>query len=629
MPPRMTTQSACRSTDVPRGERTGGRTGRGGERTGEPRGRDYTYKEFLACHPKEYDGKGGFIVYSRWIEKIESVQDMSGYGNDQKLKYTAGSFISKALTRWNFHIRTQGRETIVGMACEDFKSLMREEFCSNNKMQKLETELWNHAMVRAGHAAYTNRFHELARLVHHLVTLENRRIERDRNEKDDNKRTRTRNAFSIAANPLSREYIGAAPKCENCNPHHSPKSPFHACFECNHFGHFAKDCKMAPKMVNLVNARNRMDWLSKHKVEIIFHEKVVRIPLQKGKVLRVIGERPKEKIRHLMGAKAKEHKEKEIAMLRNFSEVFSDDLLGLPPIQEIEFRIELIPRAIPVVKSPYLLAPFEMEELGEHELHLGLILELLKKEKLYVKFSKCEFWLQEVQFLGHVINGDDKLCNARVLALLDGPEDFVVYCDASGLALGCVLMQRGKVITYASRQLKIHEMNYTTHDLELGAVVFSLKIWRHYLYRMKSVIYTDHKSLQHIFSQKELNMRQHRWIELFSDYDCDIRYHLGKANVVADALSTKERIKSKRIRAMNMTLQTSIKDKILAAQKEASDEPSRMQRGLDELIERRSDRELYYLDRIWVPLKGDVRTLIMDKAHTLKYYVHPRADKMY
>ncbi|GJZ28851.1 putative reverse transcriptase domain-containing protein [Tanacetum coccineum] len=122
-------------------------------------------------------------------------------------------------------------------------------------------------------------------------------------------------------------------------------------------------------------------------------------------------------------------------------------------------------------------------------------------------------------------------------------EDFVVYCDASNQRFGCVLMQRGKVIAYASRQLEIHEKNFTSHDLELGAVVFALKIWRHYLYETKSVIYTDHKSLQHIFEQKELNMRQQRWIELFSDYDCEIHYHPGKANVVADVLSRKERVK--------------------------------------------------------------------------------------
>ncbi|GJU09287.1 putative reverse transcriptase domain-containing protein [Tanacetum coccineum] len=220
----------------------------------------------------------------------------------------------------------------------------------------------------------------------------------------------------------------------------------------------------------------------------------------------------------------------------------------------------------------------------------------------------------------------DKLCNAPVLALPNRPEDFVVYCDALGLVLGCVLMQRGKVIAYASRQLKIHEKNYTTHDLELVVVVFALKIWRHYLYGTKRIIYTDHKSRQRIFNQKELNMRQHHWIELFNDYDCKICYHLGKSNVVANALSRKEMIKPRRIRAMNMTLQSSIKDKILEAQEEASNESVGLHRGLDELIERRSDEALYYLDRIWVPLKGDVRTLIMDEAYKSKYPVHLGVD---
>ncbi|GKF05852.1 retrotransposon protein, putative, ty3-gypsy subclass, partial [Tanacetum coccineum] len=151
----------------------------------------------------------------------------------------------------------------------------------------------------------------------------------------------------------------------------------------------------------------------------------------------------------------------------------------------------------------------------EHEEHLKAILELLKKEQLYA--------------------------NAPILALPEGSKDFVVYCDASHKGLGVVLMQRKKVIMYASRQLKVHEKNYTTHDLELGSVVFALKIWRHYLYGTRCTVFTDHKSLQHILDQKELNMRQRHWLELLSDYDCDIRYHPGKANVVADVLSRKER----------------------------------------------------------------------------------------
>ncbi|GJU72632.1 putative reverse transcriptase domain-containing protein [Tanacetum coccineum] len=452
-----------------------------------------------------------------------------------------------------------------------------------------------------------------------------------------------------------------------------------------------------------------MDWLSNHKAEIICHKKVVRIPLLDGKVLRVLGEKPKENMRQLKSAKVSDKKQEEIVVVRDFSVVFPDDLSGLPPLREIE----LIPRATLIAKSPYCLAPSELEELsrqlkelqdkgfiqpssspwgepvlfvkkkdgsfrmcidyrelnkltvknhytlpriddlfdqlqgsqffskidlrsGYHQLrvheddipktafrtryrhfefivmpfgltnaptvfmdlmnrvcrpyldkfvivfiddiliysktrekhvkHLRLVLELLKKEELYAKFSKCEFWLREVQFLRHLINGNginvdpskieavknwkaprtpmevrsflglagyyhrfienfskDKLCNALVLALPNGPEDFVVYCDAPGIGLGCMLMYRGK----------------------------------------------------------------HRWIELFSDYDYEIRNHPGKANVVADALS------------------------------------------LDEIIEQRSNRTLYYLDQIYVPLKGDVRTLVMDEAHKSKYFVHLGADKMY
>ncbi|GJS70706.1 putative reverse transcriptase domain-containing protein [Tanacetum coccineum] len=277
----------------------------------------------------------------------------------------------------------------------------------------------------------------------------------------------------------------------------------------------------------------------------------------------------------------------------------------------------------------------------EHEEHLKIILELLKKEELYAKFSKCEFWIPKVQFLGHVIDnkgihvdpakiesvkdwaspktpteirqflglagyyrrfiegfskiakpmtkltqkkvkfewGDkqeaafqllkQKLCSAPILALPEGSEDFIVYCDASIKGLGAVLMQREKVISYASRQLKIHEKNYTTHDLELGAVVFALKIWRHYLYGTKCTVFTDHKSLQHILNQKELNMRQRRWLELLSDYDCDIRYHPGKANVVADALSRKEREPPLRVRALVMTISLDLPKQILNAQTEA------------------------------------------------------------
>ncbi|GJZ09602.1 putative reverse transcriptase domain-containing protein [Tanacetum coccineum] len=398
-----------------------------------------------------------------------------------------------------------------------------------------------------------------------------------------------------------------------------------------------------------------------HRALIDCYEKIVRIPLPNGKILEVQGERPEKDLRSLACIKADEKKLDDIRVVRDYPEVFPDDLLGLPLVREIEFRIDLIPGASPVVRSPYRLAPSEMLELSnqlkelqekgfirpshspwgapvlfvkkkdgsmrmcidyrelnkltiknryplpriddlfdqlqgaccfskidlrsgyqsvasraseeEHEVHLKTILDLLQKEKLYAKFSKCEFWLQEVQFLGHVVNHDgihvdpskvesvknwktpesqkaplpvaqknktyvwgdkqdeafqilkEKLCNAHVLALPDGPDDFVVYCDASNRLLGAVLMQR--------RQ-------------ELGAVVFALKIWRHYLYGTKSIIYTDHQSLQYIFDQKDLNMRQRRFglDSTHVDYEWEIKYHPGKANVVQDAVEQKRKTQS-------------------------------------------------------------------------------------
>ncbi|GKA78704.1 putative reverse transcriptase domain-containing protein [Tanacetum coccineum] len=257
----------------------------------------------------------------------------------------------------------------------------------------------------------------------------------------------------------------------------------------------------------------------------------------------------------------------------------------------------------------------------EHANHLRIILELLKKEKfqgLHVdpaKIKAVKNWTSPTtptkirQFLGlasyyqrfikdfskiakslteltqknkKYIWGENqesafqllkqKLCEAPILALPEGNDDFIVYCNASHQGLGAVLMQREKVIAYASRQLKPNEENYTTHDLKLGAVVFVLKIWRHYLYGTKYTVFTNHKSLQHTLDQKELNMRQHRWLELLAlaDYDCKIRYHPGKANVIADVLSRKIRIKPLRVRSLVMTIHPNLPSNFTPAKNDST-----------------------------------------------------------
>ncbi|GKA20970.1 putative reverse transcriptase domain-containing protein [Tanacetum coccineum] len=274
------------------------------------------------------------------------------------------------------------------------------------------------------------------------------------------------------------------------------------------------------------------------------------------------------------------------------------------------------------------------KSIKEHEGHLKLILKLLKEEELYAKFSKCEFWLSKAQFLGYVNDSEgihvdpakiesikdwaspktpteirqflglgekaeaafqllnQKLCSALILALPEGSENFVVYCDASYKGLGAVLMQREKVIAYASRQLKVHEKNYTIHDLELGAVVFALKMWRHYLY------------------------------ELLSDYDCEIRYHPGKANVS----------KPLRVRSLVMTIGLNLPKQILSAQSEARKEENFINEDLHVMInklEPRANETLCLNNRSWIPFFGELRALIMHESHKSKYSIHPGSDKMY
>jgi hypothetical protein len=271
----------------------------------------------------------------------------------------------------------------------------------------------------------------------------------------------------------------------------------------------------------------------------------------------------------------------------------------------------------PIHPPPSRCSQIEYSQNEEtHEDHLRLVLQKFQDNQLYAKFSKCEFWLKEVAFLGHIIidggikvypskiseilswkqptyvykirsflglagyykrfiegfskivkpltsllekgkefkwdeacqkcfdEFKEKLTTAPVLIMPEIHKGFDVYCDASHLGLGCVLMQEGKVITYASRQMRKHEKNYHTHDLELVVVVHALKIWRHYMIGNKCKIFMDHKSLKYIFTQKELNLRQRRWFDLIKAYDLEIQYHPGKANVVADTLRRKGQVNS-------------------------------------------------------------------------------------
>nr|GEW75198.1 putative reverse transcriptase domain-containing protein [Tanacetum cinerariifolium] len=369
-----------------------------------------------------------------------------------------------------------------------------------------------------------------------------------------------------------------------------------------------------------------MDRFPNNHAKILCDEKVVHIPID-GETLIIRGDQSKTRLNlisyikteryisrgchifmiQVVEKKSNEKRLEDIHVVKDFPDIFPEDLPGLPPVRQVEFQIDLIPGTMHVDKfvivfiDDILMYSHNEEEHGNH---MRIILELLRNEKfqgLHVDPAKIEAvkdWETPTtttkvrQFLGLAVHYR-RFIEALILALPKGNNDFVVYCVASLQRVGVVLMQKEKFIAYASRQLKPHEENYTTYDLELGAVVFALKIYRHYLYGTNCTVFTDYKSLQHILNQKELNMRQRRWLELLTDYDCEIHYHPGKANVVANALSWKERIKPHRVRSLIMTIHPKLPSQILKAQNEAHKEENvkaENLRGMDKSFEIRLDR---------------------------------------
>nr|GEV16773.1 putative reverse transcriptase domain, ribonuclease H-like domain, aspartic peptidase domain protein [Tanacetum cinerariifolium] len=639
MPPRMRTQSTGRPVVESRGRGTGERVSRCGRGRGPRGGND--------DHVDELNGQGNDqqVGANRGVEGVNgnvkgvnrNVEGVNGVGNHRNVGNQNGNVVNENVQKNVRNVLVN--ENRIGCSYKEFLACNPKEYDATEPKTMQKALQISSALTDE---AIRNRSTKKVEKRENMGEPSN-----DKNGKDDNKRTRTGNAFATTANPTGRENMGAWPnKCKNPTPARG------ACHECGSTDYFRPTCprlnrtqtprENRPNQVAANNegevrgkqgnqARGRafmlgseearqdsnivtsMDWLSKHKAEIICHEKVVRIPLLDGKVLRVLGEKPKEKAKLLMSTKTRDKKQKEIVVVRDFTESpyclapfeleeLSEQLkelqdkgfirpssspwgasvlfvkkkdgpfrmcidyrevnklsvknrYPLPRIDDLfdqlqgsQFFLKINLRSRyhqlrvhedDILKTTFrtryghfefAVMPFDLKgacrtlkvSLGyaqereikaprisfEVQSFLGLagyyrrFIEKFYKiaKSLTILTQKCKTfdWGKEQQFVFQTLK--DKLCNAPVLDILDGSEDFV-YCGASGLGLGCVLMQRGK-------------------------------------------------------------------IELFSDYDCEIRYHLGKVNVVADALSRKEKVKPKRVRAMNMTLQSSIKDKILPAQKE-------------------------------------------------------------
>nr|GEU93466.1 reverse transcriptase domain-containing protein [Tanacetum cinerariifolium] len=612
------------------------------------------YADFMKCQPLNFKGTEGMVGLTRWIEKMESVFQINGCAVENQ-----GEIKKLEIELWNLKVK----ENNVSAYTERFQelTLICTKFVADEteKIDKYVSGLPNN-IYGSVKASKPKTLYETIELANDLMDQKLRTYE----ERQSNNRRKAvqmnhlETTMVTNSRPLKGKMspgstiwgqvrrsrtVGICPRhfARDCrsygnanatnaqrNNEENPKGI--GCFECGATGHFKRDC---PKLKN-------KDW---EKVDAPGWVYVVgnakkRRNSSRDLISNVVTEEERSKGKQL----------EDVPIIRDYPKVFPKDLPGLPSARPVEFQIDLIPGATPVARAPYRLAPSEMKELSKQLKELS--------EKGFIRPSSSP-WGAPVFFVKKK-DGSFRMCIdyselnkltvknhyplPRIDDLFDQLQGSSVYSKIDLRSCYYQLRVREQDVPkiafrtrYGHYEFQVmlfrltnapadHEQNYTTHDLELRSVVFALKIWRHYLYGTKCTVFTNHKSQQHILDQKLLNMRQRRWLKLLSDYDCDIRYHSGKANVVAGALSHKERIEPLRVRALVMTIGLDLPRQILEAHIEAL-EPKNLEKedvgGMirkdipKEKLEPYADGTLFLNGRSWLPCYDDLRSVIMHKSH--------------
>nr|GEV75711.1 putative reverse transcriptase domain-containing protein [Tanacetum cinerariifolium] len=579
-----------------------------------------SYSDFMKCQPLNFRGMEGVVGLSHWYEKMKIL----------------------------------GHDDAYAMIWETLKKKMLDKYCPRGEIKKLELkEKVDKYIDGLPNNTYGNVMFVRPKTLDETIELANELMDQKLHtyaeRQSENKRRADDASRTIMDNnnSLTRGKMQYAPKCNNCKKYgHATREcqvnvnnknnvqNTSTCFECGEPGHFKNNC---------LNLKNNGNGRAQRKAYVLVRgdtnlksNTITGTFLLNNRYASILFD---------MGVN------------RSFVSTAFSALINIAPTTlDNHYNVELADGKIIGINTilrgctlDFLNHLFNIDlmpiPLGSFDVIIGM--DWLREYHAVIvcdeKIVCVSFGNKTLIFQGKRNDQEveDKLEEKQLEDVpivrdfpkvfpedLPGLENFIVYCDAPHKGLGAMLMKNKKVIAYASRKLKIHEKNYTTHDLELRAMVFALKMWRHYLYGTRCIVFTDQNSLQHILDQKELNMRQRRWLELLSDYDCDIRYHSGKANVVADALSRKERPRPLRVRALVMTIGLNLPKKILEAQTEAlnpenlsaEDVGGMLRKDLPkEKLEPRADKTLCLNNRSWVPCFGDLRTLIMHESHKSKF----------
>ncbi|GAU46468.1 hypothetical protein TSUD_402350 [Trifolium subterraneum] len=664
------------------------------------------FKEFCRMNPPEFVGEYVPSVAREWIQRRSGILDSMECTELEKVTF-ATRFLRGAACNWWEGVRAYMTASQMEMTWANFRRLFIDHYIPESYRMSMERELIELKQGGKSVAEYTAKFNELVRYVadsddapteawkikkyHFGLRADIAHDERF----EVNQKRRDSGKYKEHLKPRGSPQKGkqnvpqrSHPACPECGVFHHGEcmKGKGVCFHCKQPGHYKNEC---PKLHGSGGSSGTTR--------------------SKGRVYSLDGEQARGN--NALIIDVCQLGQSEVVVLfdcgatNSFISVECVMRLGLSFTSLIPPMTVAVATGGKVVsKRPYLdkFVVIFIDDIliyskdpQEHAEHLRIVLNILREKQLYAKFSKCEFWLSEVKFLGHVISQGGvsvdpsqveavlnwerprtlseirsflglagyyrrfilgfseialPLTRAPVLVIPDPDKKYVVYCDASNKGLGCVLMQEGAVVAYTSRQLKPDEENYPTHDLELAAIIFALKIWRHHLYGVQFALYSDHKSLRYLFDQKELNMRQRRWMEYLKDFDFELNYHPGKANVVADALSRKALYSSEilmhqcglyeKFRDMNlnvtyrkdgvklnrMELTCDLRSTIGSAQEKDMDLQRRIGKPEFTIAD---DGVIQFGNRICVPNDADLKRSILEEAHKSGFSIHPGSTKMY